>query len=499
MAPYRVVVIGGGIAGLSAAFYIRKLMNERQLPVALTVIEKGSRIGGKISTLHKEGFIIERGPDSLLARKSSILELSRHLGMEQEMVGTNPSAVTGFIYSGGKLHPLPPALAMGVPAEWRPLLATSLLTPLGKARTLMEILLPKRKETGDESLRDFLMRRFGRQWTETIAEPALAGIYEGSAQGLSLRAIAPRLDEMEQTYRSLILGVRAQRKGAHGELAFDNEHFTYKQGLGALVERLCTALSDEQLLTHNQVVQINKKEGYGGYEIRLARGEELHADAIVLAVAPQAAARLLPNFPYAAFLSQILYVPLVSVSLSYRNGYALYPFTGSGFHVSGKERLTIATCRWTSELWPHTAPKDMGLLKVYIGRSESRDPQQWSDVELIRRVREDLQATMGIKTEPHFYEINRLTEAMPLYPLGHVEKLHKIRRGLSDKLPGIELCGAGYDGLGIPDCIRQGLVAARNILTHLTHASGSGVPATSDIRQPDSPRSNKPSSNTPYP
>lgn len=197
----KIVVIGGGITGLSAAYYIMKRFEARQMRANITLVEKSSELGGKINTLHRSGYVIERGPDSFLARKLPIIALTRELGLEEELTATNPLARSNFILRKGKLHPMPLGLVLGIPTKMTPFMKTGLISPLGKLRAAVDLLLPARRGMGDEALGSFIKQRLGREVLDNITEPLLAGIYAGETRNLSLQATFPQFKQMEEKHR----------------------------------------------------------------------------------------------------------------------------------------------------------------------------------------------------------------------------------------------------------------------------------------------------------
>lgn len=475
-APKQIIIIGGGITGLSAAFYMRKLLSGQQISAEITLIEKSSSLGGKIKTLRRDGFLIEQGPDSFMARKQPILDLTRELGLEPELVAANPKAKANYILHKGRLHQMPMGLMLGIPTEVTPFMKTGLLSPLGKLRAAFDLWLPKREEAGDESLGAFIERRLGREVLEQVTEPLLAGIYAGDAKALSLQATFPQFRQLEQRHRSLILGMLASKKQARvmpkelPEIARRSLFLTFKGGLGSLIERLDEQLCSIRRLTGQAVKEVTR-EGRR-YQVRLEHGEELPADGVIMALPAYETAVLLEGSAEIQVQAQrsiqalrdIPYVSVANIALAFKPQDIKLPLNGSGFVVPRSEGRMITACTWTSSKWLHTAPNDHILLRAYIGHAGAQAWTKLTDRELLDAVRQDLQAIMGIAAEPLFTELTRWGRSMPQYPVGHLEQLAKLREGLAASHPGILLCGSGYEGVGLPDCIGQGRRAAEALL-----------------------------------
>lgn len=373
-----VAVIGGGISGLSAAYYARKLFRERRMEVQITLIERSHRLGGKIQTLHRDGFTIEQGPDSFLARKTAVLDLTRELGLEDQLTGTNPRAKTNYILHNGKLHKMPPGLMLGIPTQMWPMVKTGLLSPLGKARAAMDLLLPAKRGAADESLGGFIRRRLGKEVLEHMTEPLLAGIYAGDTEQLSLQATFPQFMEMEREHRSLILGLLASKKRKPDAKpssvplpgpARTSMFLTFKGGLGVLTDALSGSLQTERMITGSGVSALEKSVSEsGGYELMLDHGERLQADGVILATPAFAAAGLLGHIPGSAHLEHIHYVSVANAALAFRREDVPGSLDGSGFLIPRSEGRQMTACTWTSSKWLHSAPDDKVLLRTYIGR-----------------------------------------------------------------------------------------------------------------------------------
>ncbi|QGQ95379.1 protoporphyrinogen oxidase [Paenibacillus psychroresistens] len=468
--PKNIVILGGGITGLSAAFYVQRFFREHNLPITITLIEQSAGLGGKISTLHKAGFVIEKGPDSFLARKLPMIELTQELGLEDQLVATNPQAKKTYILHQGQLHRMPAGLMLGIPTQFMPLIKTGLLSLKGKARAGLDLLIPKRKENMDESLGGFLERRLGREVVEHIAEPLLAGIYAGDTYKLSLQATFPQFQSAERNYGSLIKGMLANKKNAPKSaetiaVAKNSMFLSYRNGLSTIIDGLISALAGTSLITNQTATSVQAIDQ--GYEISLASGQRIAADAVIVALPAFAAAKLLPQISQVKALSEIPYVSVANVILAFDHKDIGHELDGSGFLVPRREGRFITACTWTSAKWKHTAPNEKVLLRCYVGRSGDEGWIALSDDEIVKRVRNDLQQILGIVEEPAFYEVTRLLNSMPQYPVGHLQTIKAARNQLNAVMPHVFLAGAAYQGVGLPDCIRQGKEAAQQVVNSL--------------------------------
>ncbi|MBP1995936.1 protoporphyrinogen oxidase [Paenibacillus eucommiae] len=466
-----IMVIGGGITGLSSAYYLQKRLKAEGVEAQLTLVEKGTSFGGKINTLERDGFVIERGPDSFLSRKRPIIDLSLELGLGPELTGTNPQAKKTYILRQGKLHRMPPGLVLGIPTEMTPFMRTGLISPLGKVRAAMDMLLPKGANTADESLGHFLERRLGKEVLERIAEPLLAGIYAGDTYALSVRATFPQFREMERKKRSLILGMMANRKATQAEaadlppIARNSVFLTYRKGLQTLVKALLLALQEVDMRTGESVVSIERKNDQ--VEVLFDNGRRELVDGVILTSPAYQVPALLSRFPAANELSKIRYVSVANVIMAFDRKDIPFPLDASGFVVPRSEGRTITACTWTSAKWLHTAPEGKVLLRCYVGRSGEEAWMGWDDETLLSKVRGDISELLGIHAEPLFHEITRMPNSMPQYPVGHLELVAEFRKKLDEEIPGLFVTGSGFHGVGLPDCIRQGNEAAQHMFKYV--------------------------------
>ncbi|QUL56961.1 protoporphyrinogen oxidase [Paenibacillus tritici] len=464
--PRKVVIIGGGLSGLSAAYYIRKFYREAGIQPELTLVEKDKVLGGKIETLHRDGFVIEKGPDSFLARKTAMVDLARELELDHELVSTNPNAKKTYILQRGKLHPMPAGLVLGIPTELKPFLKSGLVSFSGKMRAMMDFVIPPRRSLEDESLGDLIERRLGTEVLENMTEPLLAGIYAGDMRKISLQATFPQFGEVERQYGSLIRGMTTGKKPVETHTGTKKSAFlTFRQGLQSLVHALIHDLHEVRQLTGTgaKSIRVLGEDGSSEaprYEVELDSGELLQADDVYITVQNFAAAELLRPHVDVSSLDAVNYVSVANVVMAFTKKDIVTEYDGSGFLVPRKEGRNITACTWTSTKWLHTSPEDKVLLRCYVGRSGDEQNVDLPDEALAELVRKDLKEIMGITAAPLFTEITRLRSSMPQYPVGHPGRIAGLRRELAQKLPGVYAFGAGYDGIGMPDCIKQAKLTA---------------------------------------
>ncbi|MDQ0172836.1 protoporphyrinogen oxidase [Paenibacillus tundrae] len=492
----QIVIAGGGITGLSTAYYVEQLCRAHAIEAEIVLVEKSDRFGGHVHTGKKDGFVIERGPDSFLARKTSIIELMQELGIGDDIVGTRPGISHSYIAYRNQLHPIPDGFMLGVPTKWKPFLTTKLISVRGKVRAAADLVLPRKSNVEDESLGQLLRRRLGDEVLEQIAEPLLAGIYAGNADALSVQATFPMLQETEQKHRSLIVGMLGVRKSRAPKQTTQSSQTTSKTtnkstsktgsgngsgststvkksmflsargGLEEVVTHLEKSLSSSINMMKNTEISGVTHEGER-YVVHLHNGTKLHADAMVIATPAHVAARLLPDESISKLLQTIPYASVMNVVLAYREQDVGISLEASGFVVPRKEGRTVTACTWTSSKWAHTAPEGHILLRAYVGKYGQENDDQLSDEKLVHHVRRELEEMMGISAEPIFTEVNRLPDAMPQYKVGHLERMQDLDDALATVMPGVYLGGGGYRGIGVPDCISQGKAMANKLLTRL--------------------------------
>jgi oxygen-dependent protoporphyrinogen oxidase len=462
----KLTIVGGGIAGLSAAYYAMK-----NIPNAnITVIESASRWGGKITTdrVPFDGgqFIIEGGPDTFLAARPWGVALCKKLGLGERLHGTNPNRKNTYVLNQGRLLPLPEGLAMMIPSDVPSVLRSHLISWFGKIRMGLDFFLPAKSVHGDESLGAFVSRRLGREAYENLIEPLMSGIYAGDGDQLSLASTFPYLRDLEITYGSLARGALQMRKQSNGKPVQGSRStfLTPTTGLAEIIEALVKYLESNGavLRLNTRVMSVSRNMKYGTWNLELDT-ETLDTDALILATPAFVSGRLLASFDpgLASTLMSIPYASTATISLAYRQGDLLRELDGYGYVIPRREGRKALACTWTSTKFPHRAPDGYALIRVFVGRAGQDIP--WNENDLLELSKEELKLTLGIVAEPLLSRVFMWENAMPQYNLGHPEILKRIDAALNTH-PGLALAGNGYRGIGIPDCIHSGELAVERVL-----------------------------------
>lgn len=463
----KVAIIGGGIAGLTAAFYLQKTMQENNLPIEIKLIEASHRLGGKMQTVVRDGFTIERGPDSFLARKVSIVKLAKEVGMEEELV--HNSTGKSYVLVNEQLYSMPGGSVMGIPTEIGPFITTGLFSLPGKIRAAADFILPRSESGKDQSLGEFFRRRLGDEVVENLIEPLLSGIYAGDIDQLSLMATFPQFYQVEQKYRSLILGMKKAtptqpkkpENGEKGKGAF----LTFKSGLQSFAEAIEAHLEPNSILLGHRVEKISKIDQK--YEIDLNNGESLTVDCIVAATPHKVTQSMFSQYRFFDPFKLVPSTSVATVALAFPEQAIKKDIDGTGFVVSRNSDYSITACTWTHKKWAHSTPKGKVLLRCYVGRAGDEAIVDLSDDQIVKIVLDDLKKTMDITMEPDFAVVSRWKNAMPQYTVGHKQRLETIKQHVAAELPGVFLAGASYEGIGVPDCIDQGEIAVKSVIEYL--------------------------------
>jgi oxygen-dependent protoporphyrinogen oxidase len=456
----QVIIVGGGIAGLSAAFELHRR------GISLTLLEAGSRVGGVVLSEQIDGFTIDAGPDSLLVQKPEGIRLCEELGLKDRLVATKRPRLA-YIQRDGRLHPLPAASVLGIPTKWGPFIRTPLFSWPGKLRMGMELAIVKRAGDDDESIGAFMERRFGTEAKEYLAEPLLAGIHAGDVDRLSLRALFPRFREVERTYGSLLRGFRKEQlRRAEAPDGPDGGDVggvfrSLTGGLSDLIDALVRVLPSESIRLRTPATTVSCH----GLGYRVATGAvALSAESVVLASPAFATARIVRSFnpTLAELCDQVPYASTATVALAFPRSAVAHPLNGSGFVVPRVERTGLLAASWLSSKWPGRAPDDRVLMRTFVGGA--RDPKgfELEDGEMVALSINALRPLLGISGEPLFSRVYRWERASAQHEVGHIARLARIEEALA-RHPGLFVTGSGFRGVGIPDCVADGRATAARV------------------------------------
>jgi len=452
-----IVIIGGGISGLSTAYYLARG------GVPSTILESRPRLGGVIQTERVEGCTIEAGPDSFLSAKPAAFDLIRELGLADQVIGSNDRDRVTYVRKGGRLVPLPDGLMMMVPTRILPLLTTSLLSWKTKFRMGMELLRAPRPKPGDESVAAFIQEHYGAEAVDYLAEPLLSGIYGGNPSQLSVASVLPRFVELANQYGSLTRGVLAARAKA-GRARHTVPLFrTLQGGLGQLVDAIVGAIGAQVDVRPCRAQTIQRAEA--GFRIKLDDGNWLEADQVVVACEAHSGSALLGGVDgrLAELLGTVPYSSSMTVALGFDAAdFARAPH-GFGFLVPKKERRRLVACTWVGAKFPHRVPEGKIVARCFLGGMEDAGVLGESDEAVAALVTRELQDIAGFTARPRFTRISRWPRSMAQYTVGHPQRLAEIQSRTPARC-GLHLVGNAYEGIGIPDCIRMGRQAAARIL-----------------------------------
>jgi protoporphyrinogen/coproporphyrinogen III oxidase len=462
----RIAIIGGGIAGLSAAFYLEKA-RRAGANLQWVLFEKSDRLGGVIETERRDGFVIEAGPDSFLSIKPDATRLCQELALGDQLIPSNDATRKTYILVKGKLVPIPHGLEFMVPTRVWPMIRTPLFSFKTKLRMATEMFSAARKDASDESVGDFVRRHFGQEMVDRVAEPLLAGVYGGNAERLSIRAVLPRFAEMERQHGSLVRAtLRAKalaRPGAKPQPLFTS----LKNGMQQMVDAFIAALPQVSIRMRQQNLSLRPVNDDWHIE---SAGLSERFQEVLLAVPAPAAAGLLRQFHPALIegLAKIEYTSTAAVALAYDQ--AELP-AGHGFLVPRSENRKIMACTFVHKKFAHRAPDDKKLLRCFFSSSRMPDLLTHSDEQLQQIAQQELREILGLKTEPRFARTFRWDRAMAQYETGHLDRVAEMEKIIAE-MPGFHIIGNSFHGIGVPDCIKSARLAVEQI------TSGVSQPAT---------------------
>ena len=448
-----VIIIGAGISGLAAAWELK------QRGLQPLVLEQSGRAGGVIVSERVDGFVIDGGPDSLLVQKPAAVELCGELGLRDRLFPTQPPR-TAFVLRKGKLTELPEASFLGIPTRIGPFIRTPLFSLPAKMRMATEVVRPRGRES-DESIGSFILRRFGREAVDYLAEPLLAGIHAGDVDQLSIHSLFPRLVSLEQSHGSVLRGLSAAM--ANAPKTTNGAFVSLPRGVAELSEALVAALGPETIRYNTRVAQIT---GASPYKLTLGTDASIYARSVIVTVPAWAASPMLASadMTLSRLLAEIPYASSATVAFGLRREQIAHPLNGSGFVVPRVERKALMAGTWVSSKWPQRAPEGFALLRGFLGGATNPGILDRSDDALAALAFGELAALLGISGNPMLVRVFRWPRATPQYVVGHADRMRRIEQQLAP-FPGLYVTGSGYRGTGIPDCIADARATAATAAT----------------------------------
>ena len=478
----RIAVVGGGISGLSAAFYLRENCPEAQI----SLFEKRDRLGGVLHTEIQDGFEIEQSVDNFITTIPYGLDLCRRLGLESDVVTTTPRHRQTFILWRGRLCKLPDGFMMMAPTKWWPMAVTPLLSPLGKLRAALEYIIPGRKDDEDESMEHFAVRRLGTQVFERLIEPLVSGVYAADMKKLSLMATLPRFREMEKKHGSLIRAMRANQAEARKKARAQkknpaetvqsgpryNMFVTVKGGLSRIVDQIQDRLDPQGIHLGVQVTGLEPFPG-GKWNVTWRKNDApedqaqtTEFDAVILATESHAMAKIVQTAHFtrmAELLGGIEHTGTVVVTAAFRRKDVGHPLDGMGAVVPAAEHNPILALSFSNEKYPHRAPEGTVLLRIFSGGARNPEMVTLPEKEVEKILLEKAAECLKITGEPLMVSTSRWADAMPQLHLGHLERIAELRKEL-EPFPTLAVAGNFLTAVGLPHCIHAGEEAARKVL-----------------------------------
>jgi oxygen-dependent protoporphyrinogen oxidase len=468
----KIAIVGGGVSGLAAATAL-ELARRAGAELEFTLLEREPRLGGVIRTERADDCLIEAGPDSFLSERITGSDFCRLLGLEDQLVGSNDAERVTYILVNNRLIPMPDGLMFLVPTKLWPTVTTALFSWGTKLRMGKELLnRPPKNKREDETVADLVRRHYGQEVVERLADPLLSGVYGGDAANLSVKAVLPRFVEMEAQHGSLGRGMLASRKKmaefarAQGPDYKPRPIFTsLKDGMQQLVEAVGRLLPSSSLVTGAAVTAAIRE---GDHWMVTINGQPQPFDSLIVATPAHVAGRLLSRAaPVLAYdLSAIPYSSSVTVVMTFlRTELSRMP-AGFGFLVPKSEGRRIRALTLVHNKFPHRAPPDKGIVRVFLGGMSDLGVLALSDEEILEIVRHELKEITGLAAVPRMTRVFRWHKAMAQYVPGHLERVARIRQAVAS-LTNFALAGNAYQGIGVPDCIASGLQAALSLCDQL--------------------------------
>ena len=461
----KVAIIGAGITGLASAYYFKHYNED----IDVTIFEATSRPGGKIQTYRREGYTIELGPESYLGRKTIMTDLAKDIGLEDDLI-TNQTGQS-YIFAKNQLYPIPGGSIMGIPTDIKPFLKTRLISPLGKLRAGLDLVIPPIKIENDISVGDFFRKRLGNEMLENLIEPLMGGIYGTDIDQLSLMSTFPDFKYKEESYGSLIKGMKHEKRERTRKRQLDpsvpkGQFKQFRHGLSSFIEALAKDVEQKgghiKYNTPVEDIHIHNDK----YEIVTHNSRDTF-DGLLVTTPHQTFMKWFNHDSAFEYFNTMDSTTVATVVFAFDEKNIENTYNGTGFVIARTSHTNITACTWTTKKWPFTTPKGKVLLRAYVGKPGDTVVDDHTDEEIVNIARRDLSKMMTFKGDPDFTIVNRLPKSMPQYHIGHMTQIRNIQNHVKRQYNGLRITGAPFEAVGLPDCIQQGKNAVEELIDEL--------------------------------
>ncbi|MEP9852326.1 protoporphyrinogen oxidase [Staphylococcus aureus] len=460
-----IAIIGAGITGLSSAYFIKK----QRPDIDVTIYEASGRTGGKIQTYRTEGYTIELGPESYLGRKQIMTDIAKEIGLENDLI-TNQTGQS-YIYAKNKLFPIPGGSILGVPTDIKPFLNTKLISPLGKLKAGLDLFKKPINMKNDLSVGSFFRQRLGDEVLENLIEPLMGGIYGTNIDDLSLMSTFPEFKQREEQFGSLIKGMRYEKEQRQKKRqlypgAPKGQFKQFRHGLSSFIEALTQYVSNQGVkIKYNTPVHdiIGSQKMYD----IVTEETKTQYDSVLVTTPHQTFMKWFGNDSSFNYFNTMNSTTVATVVLAFDESNIENTYDGTGFVIARTSQTSITACTWTSKKWPFTTPKGKILIRAYVGKPNDTVVDDQTDEEIVNIVKSDLSQMMTFKGAPDFTIVNRLPKSMPQYHIGHIDRIKEIQAHVKTNYPKLRITGASFEAVGLPDCIKQGQSAVKELLEEL--------------------------------
>ncbi|UXU55838.1 protoporphyrinogen oxidase [Staphylococcus agnetis] len=462
----KVAIIGAGITGLSSAFFIKKHFPN----VDITIYEASDVPGGKIKTVSRDGYTIELGPESYLGRKSIMTEVAKEVGIPEEDIITNQTGQS-YIFARNQLYPIPGGSILGIPTDIKPFVTTKLISFKGKLRALKDLTRKPISMNEDISVGAFFRYRLGDEILENLIEPLLSGIYGTDIDKLSLMSTFPNFKTLEDTHGSIMKGMQKvrlhrEKQDQHNTEGPQGQFKQFRHGLYDLIIQLERWLKQHHVAFEYNTPIENLIRQQKGYNV-VTHGDTVFYDGVIVTTPHQVFHKWFEADPAFDYFKHLEASSVATIVFAFDEKNIKNTHNGTGFVIARTSNTSITACTWTTKKWPHTTPDGKVLIRAYIGKPGDDIVKTHSDEELVAIAKKDLSQMMTFYDEPDFTIVNKMLDASPQYHVGHIHQIKQIQEHVYKNYPHLQITGASFEAVGLPDCIQQAQDAVQRLIPRI--------------------------------